>query len=558
MTYRLPAFFFLLATALAAQSPPATQPASPYEQAVAGLRALHEENLTLRARLAALEQDQQNLPEMRIFAGGVMHVRVDEFEPLDGEPHLRDFRWDFGDEQGDYNLLGGFNAAHLYERPGSYIVSLNGRPVRRVVVAEDARLVRAVLSEPDLGAALRAGNTILQLPAGDLAIRATLSIAPGTQIVGHPEGSKLTWHGPRGGIMFDAPAGNLTLRNITFDSATADAFEKTAATVLQPGGTDIALIGCTFLNVNDAVNGNRAPQRVLMQDCRAPSHTGIRSYLAWVEGRQWVFLGNVAVNSTREHIIRIGSSGPSAPGNSFVLVAYNDFNNLDRRSAADQPDKTDIAKSCLIFQAGGYGWAEHNLFRGISGVGPLGGPDGLRDAKRRFSRAVFRDNRHLDTLHLDHGAQHILIADSRFELPPSGGSGFSSIQVAGYDAQYDRRVDDLTLRDSVLVSPFKNACQLWIKGPIGQRFQMSGNAFVGGSESYRWGTMPFIIAGGWQDVYRSSGNELPPAPGGWPDKNAFARFGEQNDEAGYVTFARWSALPGVSGDSVGAVGMKVE
>ena len=35
----------------------------------------------------------------------------------------------------------------------------------------------------------------------------------------------------------------------------------------------------------------------MSQDCIAPLETGLRAYLAWVEGTDHVYLGNVAVNS---------------------------------------------------------------------------------------------------------------------------------------------------------------------------------------------------------------------------------------------------------------------
>lgn len=533
--------------AVPAALPSTTQPSPAYEQGLAALRTLHEENLGLRAQLAAAQQDE--LPTVSVASGQVAHVRVDEFEPFGDEAHLKDYRWTFGDDDGAYNELGGFNAAHLYDRPGTFTIALNDRPVRRVVVAADARPVRLVRDDLELAAAARSGGVIIRLPPGSVAVRQTIPLAPGTLLLGDPAGTTLLWDGPPSGVMLDAPAGGVTVRGVTFDSAVTDGFEKTACTALRPGGGDVAMIGCTFLNVTDGINGNRRPKRVLMQDCRAPLDTGLRAYLAWVEGEQWVFLGNAAANSTREHIVRCGASGPGAPGSRFVLLAYNDFANLDRRAAAERPDKTDIAKSCLIFQVGEYGWAEHNLFRGISGIGPLAGADGLREPNRRFRHGVFRDNRHLDTLHVDDGAEHVLIADSRLELPPSGGDGFAALQIEGFDAQFGRGVVDVTVRDSVWISPYKNACQFWVQGPVEQRLALTNNTFVAGAGSYKWPTMPIVIEGGWQaGAYISAENALPPAPGGWPNKLAFARLGAQNDVSGYMTLPQWNALPGVSLD----------
>ena len=546
-----------LARALSPASPPptagapSTQPTAAFEQALAGLRSLHEENLGLRARVQELEKERQMT--MQIRAGDVLHVRADEIAPLGADAHLAELQWSFGDDDSDYNELGGFNAAHLYEREGTYTITLNGAPVRRVIVEKDARPARAVGDATQLAAALRAGGSVVRLPEGVIEVGETLQVAAGTLLVGNPAGSTLLWAGKPGGVMLEALAGQFTVRGVTFDSA-ATPFEKTACQAIVPGGTGIAVIGCTFLNVNDGINGNRRPKRVLMQDCRAPLPAGLRSYLAWVEGEQWVFLGNAAVNSTREHIVRCSASGPGAPGASFVLLAYNDFNNIDRREAAENPDKTDIAKSCLIFQAGEYGWAEHNLFRGISGVGPLSGPDGAREPERRFRHAVFRHNRHNDTLHLDDGAEHVLVAHCRFELPAGGGDGFASVQIEGFDGAFNRSVVDVTLRENVWTSPYRNACQLWVQGPVAQRLEITGNTFVGAPASYRWPTMPIVIEGGWQaEAYTSSDNELPPAAGGWPNKQAFARLGGQNDEGAYVTLQQWLSLPGAKGDRASVI-----
>src|SRR5688572_11826199 len=297
---------------------PATQPAAGFEQALAGLRAMHEENVELRARVQELEQEQRMT--VRIRAGEAVHVRADEPAPLGADAHLAEYEWSFGDDDSSYNALGGFNAAHVYEREGTYTITLNGNPVRRVIVEKDARPVRTASDAVQLAAALRAGGSVVRLPAGVIEVRETLQVAAGTLLVGDPAGSTLLWAGKAGGVMLEAPAGQFTVRGVTFDSAAAP-FEKAACQVIVPGGSDIAVIGCTFLNVNDGINGNRRPKRVLMQDCRATLPTGLRSYLAWVEGEQWAFLGNTAVNSTREHIVRCSASGPGAPGASFVLLA---------------------------------------------------------------------------------------------------------------------------------------------------------------------------------------------------------------------------------------------
>jgi hypothetical protein len=44
--------------------------------------------------------------------------------PLDASPIAYSYVWDFGDPQGRYNQLPGWNAAHVYDKPGKYTITL--------------------------------------------------------------------------------------------------------------------------------------------------------------------------------------------------------------------------------------------------------------------------------------------------------------------------------------------------------------------------------------------------------------------------------------------------
>ncbi len=58
------------------------------------------------------------------------------------------YQWDFGDPQGAYNTLEGFNAAHLYDAPGTYTVTLtvtneegfSAQAAASVTVSSDTRV----------------------------------------------------------------------------------------------------------------------------------------------------------------------------------------------------------------------------------------------------------------------------------------------------------------------------------------------------------------------------------------------------------------------------------
>ena len=58
------------------------------------------------------------------------------------------------------------------------------------------------------------------------------------------------------------------------------------------GGKNITVRDCTFLNVGYAINTNGFPEGVLVQDNDCPNLNGLRTYFAWVQGSDHVYLGN--------------------------------------------------------------------------------------------------------------------------------------------------------------------------------------------------------------------------------------------------------------------------
>src|SRR5207244_3465258 len=138
--------------------------------------------------------------------------------------------------------------------------------------------------------------------------------------------------------------------------------------IIAAGGTNIAVRGCEFLNVGTAVNTNKRPTGILVQDSSAPLTTGMTGYFAWVEGSDHVYLGNQIANSTRAHGIRDAWCDR-------VLVAYNDITNLDRRADGDPYD---VNIQTLTLHLGNYHYVYNNSFSaGRVEIGPLGGGDGL-------------------------------------------------------------------------------------------------------------------------------------------------------------------------------------
>src|SRR5262245_61050195 len=71
-------------------------------------------------------------PEIEITCAGTMVPAVVHVQRLGknpssvSDPNLAKNRydWDFGDEAGKWNTLTGFNAAHVYDKPGVYTIGL--------------------------------------------------------------------------------------------------------------------------------------------------------------------------------------------------------------------------------------------------------------------------------------------------------------------------------------------------------------------------------------------------------------------------------------------------
>ena len=460
-------------------------------------------------------------------------------------PHLRTYAWSFGDPNGSYNELNGFNAAHVYDRPGIYGVRLNGRTVAQVRV-QAAEAPTPVKTAAQLQAVLEAGGSA-RLPPGTLLLRDTIRVGAGARLVGNPGGSsQLFWIGPERKPMLESFGGGLTVENVIFTSRYTGAAESGSPDGIRLGGENNTIIGCRFSFINTAVNGNGRPDGTLVQDCTVNSASHLRSYLVWGEGRRWTILGNRVPNSTREEPVRLSAVG-STPNCEFVLVWGNALSNVERPAE----DRFDAAKSALRVEAADLVWVERNDFGGIVGAGPLGEGDGVASADRRANYVVFRSNTHRGAVRLKHGLQHFLLEDSRIDyLGGSVGGWVTALTVDAFDPRYNRYSSDLTLRRNVITTPRRGERQVWVQGPVLGTFEFSNNTLVQGQTLVAdIRRAPIAIDGGWQPGYVSRFNTFPAAGGhGWPNPLAVAQVGSQNDAGSYLVAPQWLAQPNVEGD----------
>jgi PKD repeat protein len=379
------------------------------------------------------------------------------------------YDWDFGDPAGKFNHLTGFNAAHIYDQPGKYTITLT---VTEPVAAPQSTTATIIVDADTR-------NRIYVSPAGDdinpgrspdapvrtltraakmmhdgtdllLIANATYPLAASVQINGRdilidrygdgPDPILLRSKGNgTSAIALEARCDGVTIQHLTFDSPypadPAGPAPKIGIIGIVARGRNITVRDCTFLNLDDAVNANGSPRGLLVQGCSAPLATGLRGYLVWGQGMDHVYLANRAANSTREHIVRLS-------GVKRVLVAENDFTNLDRRPA----DKDDYSKGTIEAHQGSDIYIVGNTVAdGTIRVGPLGGANESPDTATEW--VVIDGNTVKDTSILAYsGSHHIMIRNNMIRHDKD-----AAITISAPDA-FGRTNGDFIIQNNIAVN----------------------------------------------------------------------------------------------------------
>ena len=513
------------------------------------------------------------LPKDAEPLGGIAPFQVhldaaDVIKPL----AIRDVRvaWDFGDAQGKYNTLDGFNAAHVYDSPGKFVITrtltsgtTNATKQWIVTVTPSTRRTTYVSLDGDdhndgktpatavrtfgrgiLGA--NGGNGEVLFRRGDQ-FNITKAFKLGYEDVrlgafGDADKPKpLIFNlGPLDSTMMLEATGKRTLiEDITFDAPKAKLFDKAGTLdVVVARGAGLVVRRCTILNVNDLVNGNGIPNGVLIQDCDSPLETGLRSYLAWMQGSDWTVLGNRVVNSTREHIIRVG-------GAERLNIQFNTLTNMDRTKATTQPDQYDVAKGVLNVQKGSVLYAANNVLHGPSGVGPLGKADGLNDKVARWNGAIVEHNRITGMFEAKHGATHLTYRDNFFIA-----SDQPAFNIDGYAKDYDRRVDDLRIENNTVINYGKNGSFLSLLAgahnvALVKNVYIAPQLAIGAAEA----AGVRVFDSDLRAFSTISDNIWPVAkPVGFAHNGVHYVYEKVGDASGFIEPAAWMKMPNVSGD----------
>ena len=470
------------------------------------------------------------------------------------------FEWDFGDAGARFNTMVGFNAAHLYAKPGTYTVRLTvtnaagkmDSAMARVTVQAAARKVLYVSNSGKdsndgraadrpiktfkKAAALAGDNTEILFARGetfnlDDALRVYgKNVVVGAYGIG--ERPTLNWVGGLGlsDMIYVGPgAKNVTVRDLTFTSKYGGTNSPGMPFALRIGGENITIVGNQFLNVGYAINSNGKPTGALVQDNLAPSKTGVRAYFLWGSGRNFVIQGNVVANSTREHVLRMS-------GISHVTVGHNEFTNLDRRG---EGDRYDTAKGAIVAQVGEYAYIADNIVNGPLTVGPLGEQDGLHAKGNRFEHVVVtRNDISGSMLEIKHGAEHITLHDNVMHQ-----DGGTAIEVEGFNAEYGRGVVDLVIDHNTAVNASSIGRFVQVQGSV-DGIVLTGNLYLAQKlQPGAYGSAAVYVAqNDLSSFVKLDHNVWPSGSNGTTYANGGAAWiGSGSGALGYLTPAQWEA-----------------
>jgi hypothetical protein len=480
------------------------------------------------------------------------------------------YEWDFGDPGSQYNDLTGWNAGHVYDKPGVYTITLKltdpsgvtSTATSLVTVASDNRPIVYVDSVngsdsndgSSPGLAVRSAARAFQLVATDtkvefhrgesFAVNQTLMINGHDIYVGaYGSGANPTLvRGVGDGavtLFVTNTSSNITIQGLTFDSiwpAVNGIADEINADGVWAEGTNLVVRDNTFLNIQDDINGSMRPNGVIVLNNSSPLLTGLRGYFCWVDGTNWSILGNAVANSTRQHDIRGNSTAIVG-----VLITGNNLTNLVR---PEDPGET--PKTTINFRAGNYVYVSGNTLNdGTMSFAPAGAA--MATATNNW--VVVEDNFFHDMqLQLWANPQHVMVRDNFFDA-----SGFAQIDLIATDSMYPAlQLGDVTITGNTGVN----------NGVAGQFLYMAGNYAPGSitlthnlyaapnlQNGVNAGAAVYVETGTIAAFASITGNIWPSASGAlYTNPGAVNYVGGSNLPTGYLTADQWNAQSVVGSD----------
>ena len=338
-----------------------------------------------------------------------------------GSPITTNYQWNFGDTGGQYNTLDGYNASHIYQTAGTYTAKLtitnSANKVSTVTVtlkiAPDERkkiYVDSVSGNDSNAGTINAplktaaeadtkvGNdTEILFKRGDTFLMPDTFKVTATDVMvdSYGSGALPIMEQPAdvsgNAVLFSTWTNNygMTIQNLTFS---AQKPSNGVPFAVVPRGVDETVRDCTFANVEYGINGNGDPSGFNLIGSSSPNMTGLNAYLFWVQGTDITVIGNSAVNSNLEHILRSSSAND-------LLIADNNFKNED-------------GKGAIEVHVGSYAWVVGNTVTDADiRVGPLGlWGEAITDITQY---ATVEDNMVVDSsINIDPGAHDVSVRNN--------------------------------------------------------------------------------------------------------------------------------------------------
>ena len=487
------------------------------------------------------------------MAGHAVHVNALSSTITVGDQLSTTYNWNFGDPNGQFNTLVGWNAAHLYMQPGVYTVTLSMTDSKGDTASASAK----VTISPDTRQKIYVSNSGNDNNTGASPSQAVATVARASELLGN--NSEMLIHAGQtfaipdsinvsgsnilitsyGGsadpllrktngtgtyiLHLDPTCDNVLIENITFDSIytiAGSGLQKVAANGISAGGRDIAVVGCQFYNLTDAINTNADPVGVLVQECYFGPQ--IRGYCIWGEGTDQVYIGNTMTNSTQEHLIRTDNTG--------VTRLLIEDNNLSRPTQ----DKGSIElRIATWFYVAGNSINGGTLRMGLGNNSPT-------------DWGVVEGNETWNIwLNIRPGVQHVAYRDNVMNWD----QGSALILETKYGSA-NREIDDIRIDHNTVISDSNSSRFLLLDGPA-QDISVTNNLVVAPNLVWAGEQAGGVVvdASNLSSFTSISNNIWPQIPSGSQiagDNYLWPVSGDPAD--GYMSNAQWAKLPQVHGE----------
>lgn len=433
-----------------------------------------------------------------------------------GSVERASFVFDFTDANGRFNRIEGWNAAHIFNTPGTYSVKVTvtneaggiGRTTVPIIVERSIRTTyyvspggsdgdgrtpaTAFKSIAKAKAVLRENNVELLFERGrtfNIGFEAGFLDITGSNVVVGAYGSgalpKILW---TGGVAKSRPDNsvkiNIGVSGITIENLELDSSGGLPDALIDNDGHMVAVRNIEVRNTNYFVVARgsadtRKAVGVFVTECRQVSPTEMGEYFVFSQsGSDIVVAGNFSANSKGQHNVRAIDQW------NLLNVYSNVLRNTDT-------DKTgyDSANGMVTLQAGGFGHiARNTFFEGKMEIRPLGAPRSPRGEETVLIRIV--NNTYSAAKSQDYAtgtgpfiairARRVMIANNQVWLSkgPSVASTGVAVEINAAEPDTGQEASDVTIAHNTVVAAGDSAGRQPIKLASAAGIRVSNNLII--------------------------------------------------------------------------------